>query len=51
MEDYIEQQMNDNVIPALVEFIKIDNQSSAFEEKERNLIKQKEAIDFCINWL
>lgn len=51
MESYIDEQMEVNVMPALQGFIRIENQSSSFEEKEKNIKEQHQAIDYCVNWL
>jgi acetylornithine deacetylase/succinyl-diaminopimelate desuccinylase-like protein len=48
---FVEQTWNDSIIPTLLEYIKIPNQSPAFDPQWREHGYMEAAVDLVVNWV
>ena len=50
MEKWLSQQVKENLIPTIADFIKIPNQSRHYDAEWETNGLQKQACEFCMNW-
>ena len=50
IKEYFQNEVKNNVVPALCKFIEIPNQSKAFDKEWETNGLMKKAINFCMDY-